>query len=35
MEPLISASVPLSEAAQAIRNLKEREGDPMKVQIVQ
>jgi threonine dehydrogenase-like Zn-dependent dehydrogenase len=34
MEPLISASVPLSEAAQAIRNLKEREGDPMKVQIV-
>ena len=33
MEPLISSCVPLSEASQAIRNLKEREGDPMKVQI--
>ncbi len=33
MEPLISACVPLSEASQAIRNLKAREGDPMKVQI--
>jgi threonine dehydrogenase-like Zn-dependent dehydrogenase len=34
MEPLISTSVPLSQAAQAIVDLKARTNDPVKVQIV-
>jgi threonine dehydrogenase-like Zn-dependent dehydrogenase len=33
LEPLVSRSVPLSEAAAAIRSLKAREGDPIKVQV--
>ena len=34
MEPLISTSVPLSQAGQAIVDLKARTNDPVKVQIV-
>jgi L-iditol 2-dehydrogenase len=34
MEPLISTAVPLSQAAQAIVDLKARTSDPIKVQIV-
>ena len=33
LEPLVSKAVPLSEAAQAIVDLKTREDDPIKVQI--
>ena len=33
LEPLVSKAVPLSEAAQAIVNLKARKDDPIKVQI--
>jgi threonine dehydrogenase-like Zn-dependent dehydrogenase len=33
LEPLVSQAVPLSEAAQAIINLRERKGNPIKVQV--
>jgi threonine dehydrogenase-like Zn-dependent dehydrogenase len=33
LEPLVSQCVPLSEAAHAIRDLRSRTGDPMKVQV--
>jgi len=33
LEPLVSRSVPLSEAGLAIRSLRAREGDPIKVQV--
>lgn len=33
LEPLVSRSVPLSEAGVAIRSLRAREGDPIKVQV--
>jgi threonine dehydrogenase-like Zn-dependent dehydrogenase len=34
LEPLVSQCVPLSDAADAIRALRSRQGDPIKVQIV-
>lgn len=33
LEPLVSSTVPLSDAAQAIMDLRNRKGDPMKIQV--